>query len=297
MSLLVEGGALDLWRKAQTGLKRALPGIWPTRQRTLFCIIGNLRGGVLPFESFLKNFGDDCDLCLCVGNSYQDSPWRQRANYIWEIDETDPQVWERIYDGISSAWRHHAHVENLWGPYQGLKGSGMIICAFRQRLHEKLSELPVVYERYVLTRADQYYVSNELPRVKPGRIYIPKGEEYGGVTDRFSVADRETFLRSLQIIPYIIQNPYLFNNVEKYLKAFYKSSGLRIVKSRRTMYTVGRIDEQTRWRAVSDIEAPHGGREYFLKYPSEYALIEKSFVFRSSGAKGAELKKTSIARL
>lgn len=272
----------------------------PARQKTLFCIIGNLRGGDMPYNSYLENFGDDCDLCLCVGNSYQDSPWRQHAKYIWEIDETDTQVWEMTYDGVSKEWRTHNHLENLWGPYQGLKGSGMIICSFRQKLYENLIKLPMVYDRYILTRADHYYVSNFLPTVKPGSIYIPIGEEYGGVTDRFSVADRETFLRSLLIIPFIIQNPNLFNNVEQYLKAFYRSSCMKIVKYRRNMYTVGRIDEQTRWQTVSQQEAPHGGGEYFLKYPSEFALINKSLLSRTikrvKGRAMAMLARLSVPR-
>lgn len=71
-----------------------------------------------------------------------------------ELDETDPKVWEKTYDGVSREWRNLVHVENLWGPYQGLKGSGMIICSFRHKLHEKLIKLPVVYDRYVLTQAD-----------------------------------------------------------------------------------------------------------------------------------------------
>jgi len=245
-------------------------------QKTLFCIIGNLRGGDLPYESFLENFGDTCDLCLCVGNTHQDSLWRRRARFIWEVDESDPNVWEKIYDSVSTEWRSLSHVKNLWGPYQGLRGSGMIICSFRQKLHEELIKLPTVYDRYVLTRADHYYVSNDLPEVKPGRIYLPEGEEYGGVTDRFSVADREAFLQSLLVIPFIIQNPNLYGNVEKYLDLFYRSSGLGIVKFRRTMYTIGRVDEQTRWRGVTGKKAPHGGGDYFLKYPSEYKLIKNA---------------------
>lgn len=249
--------------------------------KTLFCIIGNLRAGDLCFESFNKNF-PNVDLALCVGNTYPESKWRARAKYIWELDESDPEIWFDIFDRVSTQWRGFKHYPNLWGPYQGLKGSGMIIMAFRQMLYEHLLSLDETYDRYVLTRSDHLYTFGALPSVKPGEIYIPEGEEYGGVTDRFSVAARDEFLKSLQIIEFLQTNyphqpdlqtgdPRWSINVERWLKLFYEQSGLKIIKTPRNMYTVARKDEQTRWKGPSlNIQCPHEG--YYFKYPKEYVL-------------------------
>jgi hypothetical protein len=98
--------------------------------RTLFCIIGNLRAGDLPFDSFKTNFSSNVDLLLCVGNTYPESKWRTEAKYIYEVDESNPNVWFDIYDSVSTKWRDFNHIPNIWGPYKGLLGSGMIICSF-----------------------------------------------------------------------------------------------------------------------------------------------------------------------
>lgn len=251
--------------------------------KTLFCIIGNLRGGDLPFQSFFDNFGDTVDLALCVGNTYLESKYRSIAKYTWEIDESNEKIWENIYDSVSNKWRHINHTENLWGPYKGLIGSGMIICSFRQILYENLLKIDEIskYDRIVLTRADHVYINNFLPEPESGKIYLPEGEEYGGVTDRFSVAKYPEFMKSLQIIDFIQNNPYLAKNVEGYLKLFYKFIELDIVKYKRNMFTVARINEQTRWKGskernksiLSDLEKINN-TEYVYKYISEYKLIQ-----------------------
>jgi hypothetical protein len=258
--------------------------------KTLFCIIGNLRGGDLPYQSFVDNFGDTVDLALCVGNTYKESKYRNIAKYIWEIDESNDIIWETIYDSVSTKWRDLNHIENLWGPYKGLAGSGMIICSFRQILYQQLLKIEDIskYDRFVLTRADHVYVNNFLPEVESGKIYLPEGEECGGVTDRFSVAKYPEFMKSLQIIDFIQNNPYLLtnnvvaNNVEKYLKQFYEFTNLDIVKYKRNMFTVARTNEQTRWkgskerngRQLHNFKRIENNVNYVYKYISEYKLIQ-----------------------
>lgn len=106
-----------------------------------------------------------------------------------------------------------------------------------------------------------------MPEIKPNTVYIPNGEEYGGVTDRYCVCDHDTLMKSLQIIKYIQESNNQYNNVERYLMSFYNSLNIEICKIKRTMYTVARAGEQTRWK-FPEIPSPHEG--YYLKYPSEF---------------------------
>jgi hypothetical protein len=235
--------------------------------RTLFCIIGNLRAGDLPFDSFKINFSSNVDLLLCVGNTYPESKWRTEAKYIYEVDESDPNIWFDIYDSVSTKWRDFKHTPNIWGPYKGLLGSGMIICSFREMLCRFIKDNDIKYDRYVITRADHVYISDYLPEVKPNTIYIPHGEEYGGLTDRYCVCDHDTLMKSLQIIKYIQESNNQYNNIEKYLMSFYNSLGLNIAKIKRTMYIVSRVNEQTRWRGIV---SPSPFEGYYLKYPTEF---------------------------
>jgi hypothetical protein len=241
--------------------------------RTLFCIIGNLRGGDLPLESYIKNFSQNTDLLLCVGNTYQESPWRNYSKYLYEIDESNEKIWENIYDEYSESWKKLDLKENVWGPFNGLRGSGMIICGLRKKLYDFLINNNVVYDRYVLSRSDHFYISDFLPDVRSNTVYIPEGEDYGGITDRFLVADHESFLKTLSnIVPFIIDNPMLYNNIEQYLKHYYqKIMNLNIVRINRTMFTIGRIDEQTRWRKPKINFPLPINKDYYIKYPEEYA--------------------------
>jgi hypothetical protein len=244
--------------------------------KTLFCIIGNLRGGKVPYESYKRYFKNkNIDLLLCIGNTYSDSEWRQEAKYIYEIDESNNNVWENIYDEVSDSWKQENWLpENVWGPYNGRSGSGMIICAFRKKLYDFIIANNLCYDRYVMTRSDHYYISDFLPEVKSNCLYIPQGEDYEGVTDRFLVADHKSFLMSLRnIVDFVISNPQKYTNIEQYLKNYYLSMNLDIHRIKRTMYCIGRADEQTRWRKPK-IEYPVPNHpEYYLKYPAEYELI------------------------
>jgi hypothetical protein len=242
--------------------------------KTLFCIIGNLRGGDLPYRSYLSHFGDQhFDLALCVGNTYQDSIWRKHAKYIWEVDESNPNIWEEIYDSIDTKWRNIKHTHNLWGPYKGLSGSGMIGFALREALYHNIIQYNLHYDRYILTRADHFYISNDLPVIEKNTIYSPEGEDYGGICDRFYMCNHDTFLNGLQITKFIINNPDAGNNPESFQKEYHLSLGINIKRFKRTMFCVGRYQEQTRW-AKPDIRIPiKPFMNYYAKYLSEIKII------------------------
>lgn len=239
--------------------------------KTLYCIIGNLRAGDWPVESFTEHLKDDeMDVALYVGDTYPESKWRDIAKYIWEVDETI-NWWETEYDNYIDDWRDWKLKGNIFGPSGG-GGSGMIIVAFRQMLLRKLKKIEK-YERYVLARADQVFTHNELPDVKSNSVFIPDAKNYrwGGVTDRFMVADYRSFLKSLDVLPTLkkLGDGNYPDNVEQLLEIHYTELGLDICDISRFMYCVGRDNEQTRWRKPK-MRKPAQRQGYFLKYVSEY---------------------------
>lgn len=244
--------------------------------KTLYCIIGNLRSGQAPVDSYTKHIhNQDTDVALYVGDDYQDSQWRDIAKHVWETDEST-SWWEQVYDDKLPGWRDWEPKPNIYGPYQinksGRTGSGMIICAYRQLLHEKLLNI-TGYDRYVLTRSDTMYTSNNLPEVVSNTVYIPHGEEYGGVTDRFVVGDRESFLKSLQVLDTLnIMKADHPKNVEQLLLRHFRRCGLTVSKMPRFTLAIGMPGDQTRWEPLTQQHPISEHPGYFAKYPGEYRL-------------------------
>ena len=247
--------------------------------KTLYCIIGNLRAGQAPVDSFKKHvLNENTDVALYVGDDYHNSQWRDISKYTWETNEST-NWWEQVYDDKLPGWRDWDLKGNIYGPYQkknGRSGSGMIICGYRELLHKKLLSIPR-YDRYVLSRSDIMFTNNILPEALPNTIYVPEGEGYGGVTDRFIVGDRDSFLKSLLVLDTLkamkSQHP---NNVERLLLEHFQKNGLKVNEMPRFTLSIGRIDEQTRWMAPSQ-EYPISEYEgYFAKYPNEYVLAMKN---------------------
>lgn len=249
--------------------------------KTLYCIIGNLRSGHAPIDSFKENIhNQDTDVALYVGDDYRDSQWRDIAKYTWETDEST-NWWEQIYDEKLPGWRSWDLKRNIYGPYQQhitpsgkiRSGSGMIICAYRELLREKILNIPK-YERYILSRSDIMFTDNNLPEVQPNTIYVPKGEEYDGVSDRFIIGDYESFLTSLSVLDTLksmkSEHP---GNVEQLLLKHFEKNRLTINKMTRFTLSIGRLDEQTRWRAPTASLPIPKYEGYYAKYPEEYKLI------------------------
>lgn len=249
--------------------------------KTLYCIIGNLRSGDAPCDSYQKNIhSEDVDIALYTGNDYKDSPWRSLAKYTWETDEST-NWWEDVYDARLTGWRNWNPTGNTYGPYVKTlcngdmrDGSGMIVSAYRQLLYGKLLEIPH-YDRYILSRSDIMFINKkiDIPRTQPNTIYVPKGEEWGGVTDRFMVSDRDAFLKSLLVMDTLekMQSNHP-TNFETLLLKHFINSNLKVQKIPRFMFSIAKKGDQTRWQPpcleCSIPEYPG----YYAKYRSEYYM-------------------------
>ena len=227
----------------------------------------------------------NADLALVLGDDESDknNSLFHRAKYIKLIHEYDD--WGDCIDMIakktnldSIKWRKVLVQDNvksgLWGGvhYNGenLKGSGAIIFCFRWFVKELINENNLLqkYDQFIITRSDHYHAL-EHPTLDNNNIWIPKGEDYGGITDRHIVINKSIVVESLNIIPWMIQQKTLLHNPETVLKNFYRSIGIfpQIKRFDRTFFTVKTKSDPTRWTGntmfIKELDL-------YSKYPTEY---------------------------
>jgi hypothetical protein len=81
------------------------------------------------------------------------------------------------------------------------------------------------YDRFVLNRSDQYYeCAQNVSALDNKYIWVPEGQDYGGICDRQLIANSKDFVDLIDVWPYMIANPSItFNkdtNPEQVLKGF-----------------------------------------------------------------------------
>jgi len=256
------------------------------RSRNLVIMIGTLRGGELAWESFYNNmlFPNSADLALLVPNtiSQNSSSLFDQATYIWTHDEYDD--WGDAIDeiaGISSKWRDVAKKQNgsilLGGvKIEGTEGSGAVIFMLRVFLSKILVRDSIIekYDRFVLARSDHFYgCVHDLDLLDNQYLWVPEGEDYGGITDRHAVMNRSHILKALDILPPLVQHPEkyigIYKNPERLIKRRWEEENLWPLVRRfdRMMFTCADTGDTTRWMHKSSNKVPEG---VYLKYFNEY---------------------------
>ena len=259
------------------------------KPKTLIILIGNARGSEVAWNSLYQNvmLPLNADLALVLGDNESDknNSLFHRAKYIKLIHEYDD--WGDCIDMIakknnldSMNWRK-VHLENdqfdpaLWGgvKYNGtrINGAGALQNCHRWFVIELIHEHKLLekYDQFIITRTDHYYAF-QYPLLDNKNIWIPKGEDYGGICDRHIVLHKSIVVESLNIIPWIIkQKNQLLGNPEGALQKFYLDIGLfhLIKRFDRSFFTVKTKDDPTRWSGntmfIKELDL-------YSKYPNEY---------------------------
>lgn len=262
-------------------------------QKTIIILTGNSRGSEVAWESLNKNVMKplNADLALVFGKGEARNILYDRASYTKLVDEYDD--WGDCIDMIAKKtglgafdWRT-SFLKNdvinggLWGgiKHKGkvLSGSGAIGFCFRWFVKELIEENNLLekYDRFIITRSDHYHAF-EHPSLENDHIWIPNGEEYGGICDRHIVIDKSNVIKSLEILPWCLKKRETQRkNPETVLKKFFIDIGIfsNIKTFDRTFFTVKTKTDQNRWGKGNIQYIPDLG--LYSKYYNEYKMTMK----------------------
>jgi hypothetical protein len=268
------------------------------KPKTLVIIIGSSRGSEIAWKSLQTRLLTpmNADLALVLGRGEPINSLYKTSKYTKLVDEYDD--WGECIDYISKKegetsplspdWRkfllHNSVLGNgLWGgiKHNGKKlaGSGTIIFCMRYFVKELIEEQKLLdkYDRFIITRSDHYYEFDHATDLSNENIWIPEGEDYGGITGRHIVLNKDHVMTSLDIIPWCLRKREKFEgNPERLLKYFYTNIGIlpKIKRFTRSFFIVKTKTDQTRWGGKNGIFVKDIG--LMSKYTNEYKLCMKS---------------------
>jgi len=263
----------------------------PPSNRTLVILLGSLRGGEVTWKTLYDHVLDlnHADLALMIGKDVQraNSSLYQRAKFIWEFNEyTD---WGEPIDQIwGTTWRNTvfpftSEPKGLFGGVSGRISSTAITFMARYWLREILINEGIQnqYDRFVVSRSDQFYTcAHDLSQLSPEYIWVPSGEDYGGITDRHFVCHRSHIIKALDMYPHFLKNPdkyivwdrKLKDNAEQMMRRRWIEQGIYRHTRRfpRVMFAAALpTDKSSRWRKISfaDLRTSEGVvAKYILEY-------------------------------
>lgn len=292
-------------------------------KKTLVIIMGTIRGGERAWASMYNNLlkPNSADLALLVPRNTprSSSSLFYHSKFVWEHNEYSDwgfAIDKFIPGGNQSGWRElqKFKVLNLLGVFGGTKetprGSGSIIFLLRVFLQEKINLLGLVeqYDRFVLTRSDHYYGCRQnLDDLDNRYLWVPRGEDYFGITDRHLVCNSSHIMKALNILPPIgtvryyctrilyfhlvvtflmiqyffailclVLNPGRYwnfrGNPERLIKLRWEEEGLweSVRRFPRMMFTCAVSKDTTRWMRKGKL-VPEG---VYLKYTNEYTMTK-----------------------
>jgi hypothetical protein len=268
------------------------------QNRTLVVVLGNIRGGEPTWRSMCRHLLDPnmADLALVIGEgnllastNMEPTLLHERAKYIWTVPEFEdwadamedipnkPPDWrKRLFDLPNPYFRRNI----LLGAANKIPGSGALVLMFRFYLSQIIvkNNFLTMYDRFVVTRSDHYYLClNDLSELSNEYIWVPTGSDHEGICDRYFVANNETILSTLDILPALVRNPEAYKkqlqsyryNTERFLLLRWQEEGLEPIIRRfnRTLFVAAGTMDRTRWSRKRRFLKPLG---VHLKYPGEF---------------------------
>jgi len=280
--------------------------------KTLVCITAQTRAHEVTYQNFVKNLLEplNADLLLVVQKTGKSDPFRERAILVEEHDE--PEDFGEIIDSVSQNyglkdWRQLLQVKDQWlggikGPGEH-KGSAGILILYRHLLQQCLLKngfLEGKYDWIIQTRSDHFFKYPHPPVEMFDRsaVWVPEGQDYGGITDRHWVMTPFLSLFALNLLIPMLTYPMQMRhqmlamrddwNLERYCKYLWEEKyGLTVRRFPRTFFTTRGEKDTSRWSAGS-FHPPAG---MIVKYRDEFEEAERNAAMlkRVGGWKGIAL--------
>jgi len=200
-------------------------------ERVLVCIIASTRGHQSSFKSFKRHVLDelngDLALALAIDENYdyENCLW-QHAKYRWTAP-TFRNDYGEAYDLVQRwlcqqrnipppDWRSMLRIK---GPWQGgirskepQPSASALLPFCRWLLLRGLQQDHILdrYDRFVITRSDFVWLCPHPPLSILDRreIWVPNGEDWGGLNDRHLVASRADVENCLNLIEDVLLRPF-----------------------------------------------------------------------------------------
>jgi hypothetical protein len=258
--------------------------------KTLVTVMGRIRGDEKAWQSLYEHVLDvnGADLAVLTFEEippiYQNASLFTRAKYVWRIP--DYEDWRKALDvmnGNTDSWREplfdiykngNGGLNTILGGIGNIPGHGAIIFSFRYFLSQQLEKLLSQYDRFVVTRPDHFYLcQHDLRTLNPEYVWVPRGEDFQGITDRHVIASRHDILDVLNILPPVVKKPAAYvkqlsrprYTPEKFLLHRWAEEGIqrRLRRFDRMMFVTVHPDE-----SATDSKLVKEG--VVMKYRSEY---------------------------
>ena len=249
-----------------------------SRKRVLVLMNGQMRGGEIAWNSLQKYVLDyyDADLAYIgppLNRSGVEKNVVKRMKMLWEYE--DPEDWATYFvrpkhretdlltlRSICLFREIHTSDQFLGGVKLNNTcrhpGSAGMLLAYRRLALEKVIEndLNSKYDWIIYTRTDYLYLCHppRLDALMGNFIYIPRGEEYGGITDRLHYIPGKLISKALNITNNILSDPFswLFPlregaNLEQLLATYYAAEKILFRKFRHVAFTVRTEEDPSSW--------------------------------------------------
>ena len=273
-------------------------------ERVLVCLLASTRAHQLTFPSFKRHVLDElnADLALALtideNYDYTNRLW-QHARYRWTApvysdygDAYDlAQQWLcQQYNIPAPDWRQMLRIEGIWqgGIFSAdpQPSASSILPFCRWLLLNGLQQDAILdrYDRFIITRSDFVWLCPHPPLSILDRhgIWLPDGEDHGGLNDRHLVASRADVVNCLNMLEDILLHPVQLyeemkhhpappnlKNDELFLAYHFKRKGLldKVKRFPYVMYTARPAnDESPTWQRGRYEPAVH----HYVKYEQEF---------------------------
>jgi hypothetical protein len=260
--------------------------------RSLVITLGQLRAHQLTWANFKEKLLKPlrADLAVCVPDDpFFDftNPFFVNARFRWLIPDASDlaDTFDRIQRllGGSEDWRVLCDVKGSWLgriSQSNQPGAAALLYVLRWFMLSNIqaASLTDVYDRFIITRSDYYLLCPHPPLefLDAESLWIPDGEDYGGLTDKFLIVSASDLVAGCNLIDDFLLHPHQMRdamssrsnwNIEQIVAFHFTRNGL-ISKIRRFPY-IGFLV-----RAPDDPTAHSAGKfnpevGMVVKYPSE----------------------------